>query len=374
MSIDHRVSSEWYSRPEDQRFVDLDSMYVSCRLSANSSEARIIDSDKVKVIASQSDPDTLSLILPAERSHQPEMVVKPSHWSFGQLCGLVSAPASYLRKLPAPLAGVNLQYGLVNHRAEKVKSYTTINGESHLRAVTGPEYGRIHDYEIVSAVKKIAGNGVSDTHWRVPGIFGKPLDAVTKRNTTLYASDRDVFIFLVDEQNPITIGTLPSGDPDIVYRGFYIWNSEVGSRSFGIATFLYRGVCQNRIIWGQQDFQELTFRHSKGAPSRFLAQAAPALEHYANASTAQIVQGITSAKESIVARDDESRVKFLKGRGFTNGQAQKVIDRVLTEEGHAPSSIWDFVQGITAVARDIPHQNDRVDMELKAAAILRKVA
>jgi hypothetical protein len=36
--------------------------------------------------------------------------------------------------------------------------------------------------------------------------------------------------------------------------------------------------------------------------------------------------------------------------------------------------VWDFVQGITAVARDIQHQDARVDMELKASKLLAKVA
>ncbi|TIS52861.1 MAG: hypothetical protein E5X11_15470, partial [Mesorhizobium sp.] len=34
--------------------------------------------------------------------------VAPTHWSFGQLASLVGAPATYLRQLPAALAGINL--------------------------------------------------------------------------------------------------------------------------------------------------------------------------------------------------------------------------------------------------------------------------
>jgi hypothetical protein len=52
------------------------------------------------------------LIVPGQ--DQP---VAPTHWSFGQLCSLVGAPATYMRQLPAPL-GINLQHGLLSHRAE----------------------------------------------------------------------------------------------------------------------------------------------------------------------------------------------------------------------------------------------------------------
>jgi hypothetical protein len=37
------------------------------------------------------------------------------------------------------------------------------------------------------------------------------------------------------------------------------------------------------------------------------------------------------------------------------------------------NSIWDTVQAITAVARDIPHQDNRVTLEKKASALLEKV-
>lgn len=51
----------------------------------------------------------------------------------------------------------------------------------------------------------------------------------------------------------------------------------------------------------------------------------------------------------------------------------KVIETVLAEEGRSPESIFDFVQGITAVARDKPHQDARLDME-KAKKLLDRAA
>jgi hypothetical protein len=101
---------------------------------------------------------------------------------------------------------------------------------------TGPDYGRIFDHELVAAVRKIAGNGTGDTRWKVPGTLDwstgmhNPHVDITKDTTTLYASDRDVFLFLVDDTHPIEAGRLPDGSPDLYFRGFYCWNSEVGSR------------------------------------------------------------------------------------------------------------------------------------------------
>lgn len=49
---------------------------------------------------------------------------------------------AYLRQLPAPLAGINLQHGLASHRAELVKTLEAGDGRIELRAVTGPRLGR----------------------------------------------------------------------------------------------------------------------------------------------------------------------------------------------------------------------------------------
>ncbi len=59
----------------------------------------------------------------------------------GQLASIVGARASYLRRLPAPLAGINLQYGLTNHVAKQVKTFSTEGGRTEMRAVTGPDNG-----------------------------------------------------------------------------------------------------------------------------------------------------------------------------------------------------------------------------------------
>lgn len=40
-----------------------------------------------------------------------------------------------------------------------------------LRPVTGPDYGRRFDHELVAAVQRIAGNGTGDTRWKVPGVL-----------------------------------------------------------------------------------------------------------------------------------------------------------------------------------------------------------
>src|SRR3546814_1437709 len=106
-----RVSSEWFSRPDDERYLSLTELYAAVRARADRSTARVVDSKEIRVEARSDRPERLSLIVPGE-----ERPVAPTNWSFGQLCSLVSAPASYLRELPAALAGINLNPGLVADR------------------------------------------------------------------------------------------------------------------------------------------------------------------------------------------------------------------------------------------------------------------
>jgi len=370
-----RVSSEWFSRPADERYLSLSELYSSVRGRTERSRTRTVESAAIRVEASRDNAERLTLMLPGA-----EAPIAPTHWSFGQLAGLVGAPAAYLRQLPAPLAGINLQYGLSSHRAEQVKTLEIEDGRVELRAVTGPDYGRIYDHELVAAVQRIAGNGTGDTRWKVPGVLDwttgiyNPRVDITQDTTTLYASDRDVFLFLVDDLNPIEAGRLPDGSPDLYFRGFYCWNSEVGAKTLGMASFYLRAVCQNRNLWGVEDFQEITIRHSKNAASRFAHEAAPALTRFADSSPMPFVNGIKAAREKIVARSDEDRDEFLRKRGFSKGETTKIIETVLAEEGRKPESLFDFVQGITAVARDKPHQDARLDLEARAKKLLDRAA
>ena len=48
--------------------------------------------------------------------------------------------------------------------------------------------------------------------------------------------------------------------------------------------------------------------------------------------------------------------------------------RHLQEEQKPIRNVWDAAQGITAIARDIPHQDARVTLERTAGSLLDKVA
>jgi len=158
---------------------------------------------------------------------------------------------------------------------------------------------------------------------------------------------------------------------ETLFRGFYTWNSEVGSAVFGLTTFLYRYVCDNRIIWGATDVKELRIRHTGGAPERFAYEGAKYLNRYSQESTVKIIDGIVKAQEKDIPKaKDETVEDWLRQRGFTQAQAKASVQTAVAEQGQA-RSIWDIVNGVTAYARSIPHTDQRVELEVKAGKLMQ---
>jgi hypothetical protein len=351
-----QVSQQWATRPNDERFLSLEDLKAKVAQRKSESWTATPVTKDLRVL-----PVEDGLVVNVYDPSQGDIIpLHPTHWSFGQLAQYAQAPASYLRQLPPELAAINLQYGLeFNPVRDNGLMLAQSYGDHKLRALTSSSYGRIWDMQVVEAVQRVNQDG----RWQIPAASYTTQNP--RRATTLYASDRDVFVFLVDPQNPVAVGG------ETLFRGFYTWNSEVGSAVFGLTTFLYRYVCDNRIIWGATDVKELRIRHTGGAPVRFAYEGRKYLQRYANESTQQIVEGIVKAKETdIPVRRGDTVQQWLQERGFTKAEAKAGYEAAVIEEGSA-RSIWDIVNGITSYAKTIQHTDKRVELEQKASKLMQ---
>jgi Domain of unknown function (DUF932) len=362
-----RASHEWATRPPDQRFLSLNDLRDSVSRRKQESWTATPALSSLRMMLT---PEGELRVNVYDPSYGEKRDLAPTNWGFGQLAQVAKAPAAYLRSLPAELTAINLQWGLEhNPLREEGMLLAQSNGSDHLRAVTSTSYGRIWDLQVVDAVIRANKHGV----WQIPAASYATQNP--KRATTLYASDRDVFIFLVDPNHPIEVGG------DTLFRGFMVWNSEVGAATFGLTTFLYRAVCDNRIVTGCTNIQELRIRHTSGAPDRFAYEGAKYLQRYAEESTVQTVRAIELAQNTDIPVKDNGKdtdrrdtvTKWLQERGFTQTEARGSVDAAVAEEGDV-RSIWDIVNGITAMARQTPYTNDRVALETKAGKIMEQVA
>jgi hypothetical protein len=364
------ASKEWASRPDDQRYLTLEALKQSVEQRKNESWTNAMTTDKMHVTFDD-DAGTLGLQVP-RTGVIGELELAPTNWAFGQLAGYAGAPTKYLReKLPPSLAAMCLQWGLDNNPVrDQALVLAQSNGHHQVRSLTSTSYGRIWDIDVVKGVERCNANG----NWKVPAASYQ--GANPKRATTLYASDRDVFIFLVDPDHPIEVAG------DVLFRGFFVSNSEVGSATFSLTTFLYRYVCDNRIVWGATEVKELKIRHIGGALERFQEEGVKALAEYANASPRDLVGAIQAAKaKEVEVKPKDSSTKsrkdavaeWLQKRGFTKKQATESVTRAEEEEGRA-ASVWDLVNGATAYARSISHTDERVAVEKLAGKLMDTVA
>lgn len=360
----YAASHQWASRPDDERFLSLEELHTAVAQRKQESWTTAPVTRELRV---QPTADEDGIVVTAyDPEHGEQRQLEPTHWGFGQLAQYADAPASYLRKLPAVLASINLQYGLEkNSLRDDVLLLAQSNGHNTLRSMTSTSYGRIWDVQVVEAVQRM--NERANGMWQIPA--ASYATSNPKRATTLYASDRDVFLFLVDPTHPIEV----PGEQHPMFRGFFASNSEVGSATFSLTMFLYERVCDNRIVWNATNVRELRIKHTGGAPERFLREAQPYLRRYAAEDTKALVDGIVAAKQTVIdvsTTKDNSMVAWLQARGFTKSQAQASVQSAQAEQGDT-RTVWDIVNGVTAYARSITHTDARVDLETKAGALMK---
>lgn len=355
------ASRQWASRPADERFLDLHDLLARVGGERDRSRERIVSSRSVRVEPHPAD-ETWGVALTAG-----DDLAHATHWSFGQIASLAGAPAGYLRTLPAPLVSDCLGFGLnVKRGAQDVGLLATDTDQGvALRAATGPAYGRVWNSDVVSALIDRVGDGRTGD-FRVPGEFGQAVE-VTKDNTTIYGSDRDIFVFLADEEHRIEVGNRRDGKPGSLARGFFVWNSEVGSQTLGAAFFLFDYVCCNRIVWGAQQFKEIRLRHTKSAPDRWLDEVQPILLEYGRSAAAPVEATIKAAQEAKIEVDLQ---RFLKGRFSSASVIDQIAQAHVREEGRPIETVWDAVTGATAYAKTLPHQDERVGVEREAGKLL----
>ena len=356
------VNKQWAIRPPDQRFLSLESLERFKAAVRQSAFESVIPLNKVQLKSSQAVNGDLYM----ETRNGPATL---THWAAGQLATRAGAPAAYLRKLPSELALANLLWGMA-HPPEaydletKVLTVSDEGGfERSAAAFTSSTYGRIWDIDVVHAVQRVAESGT----WKVPSSSYSSKDPL--RATTLYASDRDCFMFLVDEDHPIG---LPGYDHP-KYRGFVVWNSEVGNSKFGLMTMLYDYVCDNRLIWGMDQATTLFIRHTSGGPDRFAYRAAPALRAYADGSVKSLTDGIAAARTFKLAETEKEAEKKLVELGLTQTMARLGLQMASNYTDGNPLSVWNLVEGVTEASHLYSNQDDRFAVESIAGRLMERV-
>lgn len=362
--VTRAASSQWYARPADQKYASLDALlaYVSARRDATSQYDTDVKDLSFAIGADGKTIDTRALVASGKTTRL--LSTNPTHYAFGQVCSALAAPAGYFREQLAErpdLVVAALNHGAQKRKTEGVKLMTVDRDETttRLAAVTSQSYGRIWDADVALAAQRILASNPK---------FYAPLDWGREKRA-LFASDRDVFMFFIDGGSIVDGG----GDRDQLNRGFYIWNSEVGSKTFGIATFLFRQVCGNFGIWGAEDVRVMKIRHTSGGPERFISDAIPALEAYTTASAKPLEDAVRKAKAYALPAKDDEFAEFFKTRGFNAAEVKRAVEHADAEEGQH-SNLWDMYNGFTAAARHLAYAEASVNLQKRAGELMTLVS
>lgn len=357
-----QATEQWSNRPADQRFNSLEALHAA----VTHHRTVAVEAPNVKLsglrVISESRADGAPLdkpLLISENGRAAEF----THYSFGQLARRIKAPASYLRTLPVPLVAANMNEGLAKVEPREDGEGDTMmfaqNGSLVLRATLSPSYKRIWNSDVTSRLIRLTEQ---NPDWQ-------PAPEAFDGSRGLYASDKDMFAFLVDNDRRI-FESLPGGG---LGRGFFVSNSEVGDASFRITTFLYEYICGNHRVWGATGVQEIRIPHIGNADARAFGKLSVELRKYADSSVIETEQKIESMRRMELGATKDEVLDKVFGLGLPRRTAAKAY--VVAEENEdrygSPRSVWGFTGGLTEIARDLPNADERVTLERQAGKIMQ---
>ena len=353
-----RAHNQWMARKEDERFEDLDSLYAQVKARTEEASTWMTDVRGSRLFVEGVDEERITLEMADGRG------VGFTPWSFHQLCQVYNAPSRYVSRLDPNLAVQCLEDNQRNLE-ENTNTYKMLMGSpTTLRAVTSPQYGRIWDHEVVEKCMEI--KELNPEFYNPPAYcpFGgghKP--------SGLYASDRDVFMFLIDGGSRLDVSERAK-----MNRGFFMWNSEVGSKTFGVSCFLFNEVCGNHIVWGATHVTEMIIKHSKKVRDRFDQIIDKVFKAYNIKHMHEEEEVIVTAINRKLPTGAKEIVDWTQSRlpTITRKQVNEAIRVATIEEGQC-ETVWDLVQGLTAIARDIPFMDKKVTIERGAGKLLNSM-
>jgi len=390
-----QASSQWAERPDDERFWTLDEMYRATAESRRASTVATVDLRGDAFAFYPHHDGIRATWRDIAEDGGGARTARMTHYAFGQMCRTFDAPASYLRTLDNDTAVRCLSRG--HHqwmsRASVSGTPTTRqllihqNGSKTIRAATSERYVRVWNEEIVRRLVDLQDDG-----WRVPPARPASMDGRTRIATPddvidwgcesaltvkegdvigpagLYASDHDMFAFLIHPDVVIDNGT-PGG----MRRGTMVRQSEVGDCAIWKLDFLFDVVCGNHIVWGAQNIRETRVRHAGSSVGERWVAMVRAIDEYAQGSPGEQEAKIREARETLLGNDGDEVVDFLFGKRLLSKRDAKRAFKVAEEHESIhgdPRSAWGIVSGLTRMSQDTAFADKRASTDLAAGKIL----
>lgn len=390
-----QAHNQWANRPADERFWTIKEAQEATKNTRDKSYELKADFANLRAEALKSE-----ILLRGERRIGARM----THHSFGQLGSYAGAPPSYMRKLPATLATQCLNHGIKDFVSKTKAEGSTLSSEVSLllysedggktdaliRAITSTGYTRVWDHQVFESLLEFEGRG-----WKVPPARPSGRDPRSREATEedvnrlvgthglsvavgdlispagIYASDHDMWCFMIDEDHPID-----DGAGHRLGRGFFIWNNEVGQKQLGGLGFLYSSVCGNHIVWDAQEVFEFGFNHVGKIHERFNEIRAKMVKR-SNQEATPLENKIKEARKKVIGKDKtevlEELSKLCRSKRIqlptkTLSAGYDLAERFIDRYG-APNTAWAFLNGLTQLSQQSRYADDRVAMDKAAGKV-----
>ena len=350
---------EWASRPPDERFASVHALFEAARARRQRIEERTIDTGEFRTEAVD---DDLAL---RESSGRTAAL---THWSFGQLATIASAPPNYLRSLPAPIASDAINYGLQRVDRDQHQLFVEDTAPWTVHAITSPRYARVHHDELASRVLDLMALHPA---WHLPLGYKDGEFGAEKIPSGAYLGDRDMFLFLVDGNRDLDDPTDRSHAG--LFRGFILRNSDVGAAALTLDLFLFRLVCGNHIIWGFQHVAGFRRRH---VGASIQDEWTTSLDDVRKALDADTTSDRTTILRSTTQELGPTREAVLDTVVQRHDLSQKHAAEAYTlaeQYETNPRSVWGYVQGLTRLSQRTPWQDGRFALDRAASRLLTTV-
>lgn len=376
-----KASNQWATRPPDERFWSIKDAAAQCQAYREQAVTAVANYADLRVEARDDE-----LVLIGKENYPAQL----THYAFGQLCGRGEpmAPPHFLRQLKPTLAAQVLN-SCLKQRAGNDNAYLLFhqNGKMLLRAALSERYERLWNNEIFERCLDLPEG------WKVPparpanddprarpataadllecrrsGLSVKEGDLIAPAG--IYASDHDMFLFMVNEGIGLDGGHLN--------RGFFLWNSEVGDKSFGFCSFLYDHVCGNHIVWNAKGVSEFRIRHLKDVRYKGFRQLSLEMRKYSDASVSDDEAVIESAKKMVLGNSKAEVVEALLGivRKKRLSLPQKTLDAAYdvaearVDRYGDPRTLWAQVSGLTEHSQTLKFAEHRNELDREAGKLL----
>lgn len=356
---------EWRTRPADECFPSLAALH---EVVIAQREHSVRSDVKLNALKFDTVPEINNVCLVGQQGR----FAVPSHWAFTQLCENINANAQWIRRIGSghaqdlDLVARNLNWATQNAPRETMSMlWANGNHPGIVRCFTSPSYARLWDSEVVAWLRNLTQDETNG--WHRP-----PSKTDHEAPKGIYGGDRNIFVFLVNQENPITDGDGP------MYRGFFCWNSEVRQMSFGFKAFLYKAVCGNHIVWGAEELFDLRMAHlGARMTSRSERELNNVLGAYLNSPNADSQKMINLAKQTYLGQDIEGVTDFLlHGKRGTAKWTKSEATELITEtemQGKDPTVVWNIVDTATRLSQRKANADERSAIDRRAGSLLRIV-